>query len=387
VDGSATTTAITGSACNNNGTCLSNSSGIVSFTYSGGYSTHTFALEKDVTSPSAFTLSSPANNSSTSNSQPTLSWSASSDSESGLSHYQLYIDNSLDTNNISGTSVTPANALSCAAHSWYVKAVDNAGNSTDSNTFNLTMVCAGTPMWLLNQINQNQSPAADNIADDGIAPSSDNKAIEDKDGASDKNIIEQIIGLIKIIVQEASEIVKADVNIILSKIGLKRDLNLEKIAVKNYVRPLTGQAGDKTEYSITNFIAYGTPTTLRLGRGERAGVVNSYKSSFNKLPTAQSEWEDIIKIANGRWPSETSQKTEQNASAAFRKIYLREPDGNNINDNAAITVIAYGLRPIDRNLDSEKKAIQIFKNIYGYNPFSATAWDVVRAIAYSGATR
>jgi len=45
------------------------------------------------------------------------------------------------------------------------------------------------------------------------------------------------------------------------------------------------------------------------------------------------------------------------------------------------------LRPSDRNLNSEKTAIKTFKAIYGYNPSTASAWDIVRAIAYSGATR
>ena len=40
---------------------------------------------------------------------------------------------------------------------------------------------------------------------------------------------------------------------------------------------------------------------------------------------------------------------------------------------AAVVVMAYGLRPANRNFDSEKAAIQIFKNIYGYNPEKATA--------------
>lgn len=57
------------------------------------------------------------------------------------------------------------------------------------------------------------------------------------------------------------------------------------------------------------------------------------------------------------------------------------------NDNAAITVIAYGLRPVNRNLESEKAGIRIFKAIYGYDPESAVSWDIVRAIAYSGAIR
>ena len=142
LDGSASN-AITGPTCNSNGSCLSDSNGQIVFTYSGGYSTHTFALEKDITPPAAFTLSSPSNDFSTPDSKPTLSWNASSDSESGLAKYQLYIDGSLDTDSITSTSAVPTNTLSCGDHSWFVRAYDNANNYTDSSTFNFTLVCGG----------------------------------------------------------------------------------------------------------------------------------------------------------------------------------------------------------------------------------------------------
>ena len=140
-------------------------------------------------------------------------------------------------------------------------------------------------------------------------------------------------------------------------------------------------------YAITNFVVYGTETTKILGAGERAGVINSYKSAFGKLPTTESEWQDVIKIANGRWPNEKSKTAEVNAKIEFKKVYKREADMNNPNDNAAVTIISYGLRSDVRNLDSEKAGILTFKHIYGYNPSSATDWDIVRAIAYSGAVR
>jgi len=120
-------------------TFQSNSSGEVSFTYNGSWSEKVFTIEADGTAPTAFSLVSPLNNSSVSNSKPTFSWNACSDPD--LSHYQLYIDNTLDTDNISGVSTTPTNDLSCGEHAWFVRAADNAGNTTDSGTFNLTMVC------------------------------------------------------------------------------------------------------------------------------------------------------------------------------------------------------------------------------------------------------
>ena len=129
-------------------TYLSNDSGEITFTYTGGYSSHDFEVEEDTTPPVAFDLLLPSDNSCTNDNTPTLSWNASSDSESGLAKYQLYIDSSLDTDNISSsaTSVAPANNLTCGSHSWFVKAIDNAGNSTSSSTFNLTMACgSGMP--------------------------------------------------------------------------------------------------------------------------------------------------------------------------------------------------------------------------------------------------
>ena len=169
--------------------------------------------------------------------------------------------------------------------------------------------------------------------------------------------------------------------------GLEIDANSKRLALFIIVKsPHDLSENDKN--AISYFIHTGTQTTILLGSGERAGVLNSYLSVFDKLPKNIKEWQDIIKIANGRWPEERSIASEdQAANLFFSAIYERKPDMANPNDNAAITVIAYGLRPSDRNLESEKKAIEIFRSIFDRSPVEATDWDLVRAIAYSGATR
>jgi hypothetical protein len=145
---------------------------------------------------------------------------------------------------------------------------------------------------------------------------------------------------------------------------------------------------EKDKQSISYFISIGTPTTIFLGAGERAGVLNSYLSVFAKLPKSVLEWQDIVKIANGRWPDERSEESEKKAADVhFSAIYERKPDMNNPKDSAAVTVIAYGLRPAARNIESEKKAIEIYRGIFAKSPSAATDWDLVRAIAYSGAIR
>ncbi len=137
---------------------------------------------------------------------------------------------------------------------------------------------------------------------------------------------------------------------------------------------------------LKDFIALGTPTTQRLGQGERAGVVSSFASAFGKAPSTEGDWQDVIKIANGRWPTQRNQAKEQQAEEAFVKIYKREPQrDSNAHDDAAVTVMAYGLRPTGRNLGSEAAAAKSFTATYGHAPQSAADWDTVRAIAYSGA--
>jgi hypothetical protein len=145
---------------------------------------------------------------------------------------------------------------------------------------------------------------------------------------------------------------------------------------------------EQDKNAISYFIDQGTPTTIILGAGERTGVLNSYLSVFDKLPRNTLEWQDVIKIANGRWPDEKNLESEKLASDTFfSAIYKRNPDMNNPNDNAAVTVIAYGLRPGNRNMESEKNAINIYTSIFKKAPVEANDWDLIRAIAYSGAVR
>lgn len=192
------------------------------------------------------------------------------------------------------------------------------------------------------------------------------------------------------IINEAGYVWKGDASVIAGNMAANRNPKAEVSGYNKYTSSLISGISGLEQfniYALTNFIIYGTETTEILGAGERAGVLNSYKSAFGKLPKTENEWQDAVKIANGRWPSEKSEAALNKGKKEFKKVYLREPDMNNPNDNAAVTVITYGLRPDSRNLDSEKAGILTFKHIYGYNPSSATDWDIARAIAYSGAVR
>ena len=180
---------------------------------------------------------------------------------------------------------------------------------------------------------------------------------------------------------------------ILAELKELRNIVKEQAAKIKYLEKLSKDVeklSARMENAINNFITYGVDAnTKKLGEGERAAVMYSYKAAFDKLPETEAELADAIKIANGRWPSITNQTAESQAKAQFQKIYKRAADMNDANDNAAVTVMAYGLRQKaeNRNLNSEKAGIKIFKAIYGHTPNSTEDWNIMQAITYSGASR
>jgi len=180
---------------------------------------------------------------------------------------------------------------------------------------------------------------------------------------------------------------------ILSELKELRDTVKEQNTKIKYLEKLTKNAKkltEKMETAISNFLTYGADeNTKKLGEGERAAVMHSYKSAFDKLPETEAELADAIRIANGRWPGMTNEEAEKKAKEQFQKIYKRIADMNAPQDDAAVTVMAYGLRQKaeNRNLESEKTGIKTFENIYGYHPDSTEDWNIMQAITYSGATR
>jgi len=180
---------------------------------------------------------------------------------------------------------------------------------------------------------------------------------------------------------------------ILKEIKELRSLVKEQQVELKYLRSLVTDMGKITEgmqTAINSFVTYGVDeNTKQLGAGERAAVIHSYKMAFKKLPENEQEMTDAIKIANGRWPSQKSSEAETLAKATFVKIYGREAVVTNANDNAAVTIMAYGLRQkaINRNLESEKSAINTYESIFGHAPKTTDEWNAMQAIAYSGAKR
>jgi hypothetical protein len=252
------------------------------------------------------------------------------------------------------------------------------GGGTYSGTAAIT-VCSATYSTNCATLNATCTGAVSSSNGNTNTGSSSNTNTNTNTTTPNSSTSQTLIEKIKI---EASDIVREN--------GINRDSALENKNAALYVDSLTKTSKNisaSTVKLLINFITYGTATTKAMGAGERAGVLGSYQKAFGKLPAAESEWADAVKIANGRWPSEASSTAMEAAKKEFKKVYKREANLNNQNDNAAVSIIAYGLRPAIRNTNSESFAIKVFKSVYGHNPVSSLAWDIVRAISYSGAKR
>ncbi|MHB8661004.1 MAG: peptidoglycan-binding protein, partial [Minisyncoccota bacterium] len=100
--------------------------------------------QPDISFNGTFDLAAPANNVAASQT-PTFSWSAAS-SYLGISKYQLFIDGSLNTDNISGTSAVSTGTLSPGTHTWYIKAFNGGKTATTSvSTYTINVVPGYAP--------------------------------------------------------------------------------------------------------------------------------------------------------------------------------------------------------------------------------------------------
>ncbi|MFH1078145.1 MAG: hypothetical protein V1745_02595 [Patescibacteria group bacterium] len=179
--------------------------------------------------------------------------------------------------------------------------------------------------------------------------------------------------------------ITSDVNDILKHLSRIRDVAMESTFNLTLTpRVVPSGLSDAVLSAVRNFINYGTASNVRLGQGERAGAVDSFRAVHGRVPVTDCDWQNVIKIAKTRLPKDTSAPRESQMPGSFKKVYNREANPADTKDDVALKVMAYGIRPFTRDLDAERAAIAVFKRIYGHTPKDATEWDLNRAIAYSG---
>ncbi|MCC7357059.1 hypothetical protein IT408_00960 [Candidatus Uhrbacteria bacterium] len=172
---------------------------------------------------------------------------------------------------------------------------------------------------------------------------------------------------------------------IVTALGTARDTNLEQLFLTRLVsRIAPPEATDGEKSAINNFTTYGTRSNVRLGAGERAGVVDSFRAIYGHVPKSDCEWQEAIRIANSKAPSKLNPEREQAAGILFKKIYRRDADRAQEKDNKTILIMSYGIRSQIRDLNIERAAIRSFRRIFGKVPSNATEWDTMRGMAYGG---
>ena len=142
------------------------------------------------------------------------------------------------------------------------------------------------------------------------------------------NAKEKSVKQIADIRDKANDLYNNKLDVLLAEIReLRSVVKEQQVQLHHLIRLKDGLSqtiSSAVEAAIKNFITYGVDdNTKRLGEGERAAVMYSYKDAFGKLPETEDELEDAIKIANGRWPGIMNNKAEARAKAQFEKIYLR----------------------------------------------------------------
>ncbi len=92
----------------------------------------------DGTPPVAFNLTAPANTATVQNTLPTFTWQASSDPETGIKLYQVWLDNVKVAEVKTPQYALVNRSLTSGTHNWYVVAMNWAGQTRTSSTFSFS---------------------------------------------------------------------------------------------------------------------------------------------------------------------------------------------------------------------------------------------------------
>lgn len=186
-------------------------------------------------------------------------------------------------------------------------------------------------------------------------------------------------------VQEDDDTIVVDCRLeaqgISSVLGSTTSAAIETFLFSKLFAPGITSPGD-LPLDLVYFIACDEETS-ELGLGERIGVVNSFSSTFNRIPLSTADWIDVLLIAHGSEPLQTaSAKKQDNAKSMFVKLFGRQANLNDPRDTEKLDQLIYGIRPLQRDLDKEYGAVLEFESIFSYSPSSNADWNAVRALAY-----
>ena len=314
----------------------------------------------DVTKPTTLITISGSNTSSTTyQNSATISLSATDDN-AGVLKTEYSLDNSATWNTYSNSFII--NTIGDTTIMY--RSTDNAGNTEASNSQTISIVYAGSVIII------SPTPTA----------SIDSNTSESEPEVIDQKVLGEQIERPSNEQYTKTEILMAlslaDIDTLLDYLGKSRDKVLEQNIVLQHSQSLG------LDQPATNFIVYGTKSTTKLGTGERAGVLHSYKEAFNKMPESEVEWDDVINIATNKFPNIRNTEAEKSVYSIFEEVYNRSVNMSDKDDYTSVMVITYGLRPIDRSVENEKQGIKTFIEVYDRLPISTLDWNILRDIVY-----
>ncbi|MDP2737028.1 MAG: cellulase family glycosylhydrolase [bacterium] len=138
---------------------------------------------------------------------------------------------------------------------------------------------------------------------------------------------------------------------------------------------------------LESYLANGADAnSAKLSKKDRQAILDNFAAVYGHEPENENEWQDLMRINNGYWPSKVSQEAEDKAKEDFKKIFKRLPDMNINSDKHAVKILAYDIRQRaeKRSLGKERTAIAKFIKIFKYLPVNSLDWKFVHVLAYGG---
>lgn len=161
----------------------------------------------------------------------------------------------------------------------------------------------------------------------------------------------------------------------------ERTLDFEKEGIREFIKRFK-KLPTGTDWQSIHFIAYGNLETIKLTIVSRAGLVEDYFQIYESLPVNENDWNNLMLIYNGLKPKENN-SSELLAKRIFNFIFKRPANLDLSEEKRFIEMVAYYIRPVNRDLDKEKIGLSKYTKAFGTLPSTPNSWAILRALAYT----
>jgi len=164
---------------------------------------------------------------------------------------------------------------------------------------------------------------------------------------------------------------------------VEKNIIMELEALKDFIA-INGVLPNADDWAVIHFLSYDSSGFEGVSLNDRVGLIEDYYDLYGRMPNDEADWEVVLSMSTGEKTEVKINEFEIRALKEFISVYGRLVDFSVPQEERFVHMVAYHLRPMERNLVLENAALIKFVTTYNQIPDTPLLWSVLRAIAYAG---